>query len=161
MRGKRLGDPAATRSGAPSLPTRRTPDSPVRERGSPTGQENLLVSGPACCSLSLGKGETWHKEKRAGGKLPSMAGWESGFGWIQTLQPMSGEEEIQDFWGQLWYFPNSHPRPDWDRVRACQGENLVWIRRDLWRSKSFLPCWGGRRLDRVAIQVEIRGAVLG
>lgn len=49
-----------------------------------------------------------------------------------------GEEEIQDFWGQLWSSPKSQA-PRGARVRGKKGENLVWVRRDLWESKDFSP----------------------
>jgi hypothetical protein len=45
-------------------------------------------------------------------------------------------EEIQEFWGQLWFVPNATSRA---RVREVRDESLVWIRRDLWLAKSFKP----------------------
>jgi hypothetical protein len=68
--------------------------------------------------------------------------WRAGYrveGGSKPRNPPREEEEIQDFWGQLWFFPNSKPNPDPARVRARRGENLVWVRRDLWRAKTFVP----------------------
>jgi hypothetical protein len=60
-----------------------------------------------------------------------------------------GDEDIYDFWGELWFIPNSLPSLPRARVRVKEGENLVWIRRDLWRSKSFTPtdCFSIREGD--------------
>ena len=49
--------------------------------------------------------------------------------------PLEGDE-IQDFWGQLWFVPNSNPRV---RFREERDKDLVWIHRDLWLAKSFEP----------------------
>lgn len=51
-------------------------------------------------------------------------------------------EDLHNFWGQLWYIPNHHPKPPnsaRSRARVKEGETLVWIRRDLWKAKSFEP----------------------
>jgi hypothetical protein len=47
--------------------------------------------------------------------------------------PFDDSEEIEDFWGQLWIIPNSKPA----KARVRVKRSLVWIRRDLWVSKSF------------------------
>jgi hypothetical protein len=49
---------------------------------------------------------------------------------------LEDEEEIQNFWGQLWFVPKTNP-VERTRVREARGEDLVWIRRDLWLAKTF------------------------
>lgn len=68
-----------------------------------------------------------------------MAGLEPGQGGIQTLQPIDRRGRDLGLLGQLWCIPNLQTSPSQARVRNRKGENLVWIRRDLWRSKSFNP----------------------
>lgn len=53
-----------------------------------------------------------------------------------THNPLEDEEEIQNFWGQLWFVPKTNP-VERTRVREARGEDLVWIRRDLWLAKTF------------------------
>ena len=48
------------------------------------------------------------------------------------------EGDVEDLFGQLWFIPSASPSPC-GRARVCRKENLVWIRKDLWDSKSFEP----------------------
>lgn len=57
----------------------------------------------------------------------------------RTRNPQHGEDEVQDLWGQLWFFPNSQSSCDGARVRDEKRDNLVWVRRDLLNSKAFDP----------------------
>ena len=60
-------------------------------------------------------------------------------GGSKPYNPPDEEDEVQSFWGQLWYVPKLKPSLPRSRVRVCEGDNLVWIKRDLWRDKSFKP----------------------
>ena len=57
----------------------------------------------------------------------------------KPYNPSIEKNKIQDFWGQLWYIPNRLTSLHRARVRDRKGENLVWNKRELWRSKSFNP----------------------
>lgn len=63
-------------------------------------------------------------------------------------------------------FPNRSPPTLRSRVRREGVENLVWIRKDLWRTKVFdplwlLPCWREWFVGCFTFQAAVRGAVLG
>lgn len=58
---------------------------------------------------------------------------------LESCNPSEDEEDIEDFWGQLWFILKSKPSLPRSRVRAKSGESLVWIRQDLWRAKAFSP----------------------
>lgn len=110
---------------------RRLPSSPVREHG---------------------RGRTWHGDPKGSERTPSSHG-DPRRRRVEKRQPRTlrvwictqersfthhpgGEGELQDFWGQHWFTPNSNPSPSKARVREPH-ERLVWIRRELWNSKSF------------------------
>lgn len=48
--------------------------------------------------------------------------------------PLEEGDEIQAFWGQLWFMPSSIPKSP--QTRGPE-RSLVWIRRDLWEKKTF------------------------
>jgi len=48
------------------------------------------------------------------------------------------EGEVEDIFGQLWFIPSASPS-SCGRARVCKGENLVWIRKNIWDSKHFEP----------------------
>ena len=51
---------------------------------------------------------------------------------------MEDDGAIQEFYGQLWFIPRDPPNLG-IRVQKREEvfENLVWVRKDLWESKSF------------------------
>jgi hypothetical protein len=62
---------------------------------------------------------------------------------VRSRNPNSTGEEgaIEEFFGQLWLFPSAgSSQPEKARVSQRDSQaHLVWIRRDLWESKSFTP----------------------
>lgn len=47
------------------------------------------------------------------------------------------EDEIHEFWGQLWLIPHSKTQLQPPRVRSEDRFGLVWVRKDLWERKEF------------------------
>jgi hypothetical protein len=54
--------------------------------------------------------------------------------------PLDEDGAIEEFFGQLWFFPSEKKRTS-SRVSQNQETrgDLIWIRRDLWKTKSFSP----------------------
>lgn len=164
-REERLGDSPAIRGGVPSPPTRVTPDSPVRERGAPSRSGASLCEGPpASLPWRWGRcGET--KENQ----VACSRTWRARSRIRATPKPTNlewDEDDIQSFWGQLWYIPKSILPQSRARVRVKEGEHLVWIKKDLWSAKSFNPtdCYSvgeGDYWSEAPSKVVLRGGVLG
>lgn len=57
----------------------------------------------------------------------------------RTRYPLEEGSEIQSFWGQLWQIPKSKSRNQQPSVREARQVNLVWVRRELWDSRSLAP----------------------
>jgi hypothetical protein len=51
--------------------------------------------------------------------------------------PLDEDGAIEEFFGQLWFFP-SEKKTTTTSSRVSQN-HLVWIHRDLWKTKSFSP----------------------
>ena len=85
--------------------------------------------------------ETWHTrvaigEARGLRRGPTLQPRHEG----RSDPPSTVEDEgaIQEFYGQLWFIPRDPPNLG-IRVQKREEvfENLVWVRKDLWESKSF------------------------
>jgi hypothetical protein len=78
---------------------------------------------------------------------------QGGFG--RHAGPATQEDEgvIQELYGQLWLIPNPSPphscRHQGSRVHGEPVEDLVWIQKSLWESKTFRPkdCYQVTRRD--------------
>ena len=55
----------------------------------------------------------------------------------RSTPPEDDEGATQEFYGQLWFVPDSSPSLPRVWRGKVAAENLVWIRRDLWEKKSF------------------------
>ena len=59
----------------------------------------------------------------------------------QIRDPDDEEGAILEFFGQLWFIPESSPKQPW--VRSGKGgderDYLVWIKKSLWENNSFTP----------------------
>lgn len=130
----------ATLRGKDFPPTRWFSETPVRERGS-------LSRGGAPTTRDEDRIWLVAKEKLRGGLEPRQVestppwrvrGRERGSG-VETRDPWEDDDEIEYFWGHLWFVPKSKPVLSVARVRVEQRRGLVWVRKELWLSKSFEP----------------------
>lgn len=56
---------------------------------------------------------------------------------LPKIQYPEVEDGIEEFWGQLWFIPQSESRIQPPRVSEEVRASLVWVRKDLWEQKQF------------------------
>lgn len=124
------------RAGLPEPLRQVPPSSPVRVQGSPARvrRSNGSSSGKGGHGLSDPRRNVDPASPRR-----QMAGSQSRFAPRSRARLAEEEDEVEEFWGQLWCIPQNKlkPQPSRARVGRDNRSNLVWVRRDLWRSKQF------------------------
>lgn len=102
----------ATSGGAPAPPERRLPNSPVREHGFPPRSNRVVfAAGPTGSRTTSGGRHGERREKQVSSPRQWWTqGWTSNPSKPRAHAESREEDEIQAYWGQLWFFPKSNPR---------------------------------------------------
>lgn len=131
----------ATPRGKDFPPVCRLLETPVRERGTPPRSRALASKlGPPIGASGIG-GRHGRIEGVQVSSSPSLErrirAFQTKGERSRTRYPDEEEDEIQSFWGQLWFFPTTNTEKNNARVIDNKRSNLLWIRKDLWEARSF------------------------
>jgi hypothetical protein len=140
MKGKMRGHPSPSSTATqppPPPPRARTASSPIREKGLPP---RACETPPKTDQRRTRGNLRWGTER-----AHHLQTWERGESRRHTGPVEQGDEGvIQEFFGQLWFVPESfsphthrhhHSHRHGSRVDGEPIDNLVWIRKSLWESK--------------------------
>ncbi|TVU37081.1 hypothetical protein EJB05_15547, partial [Eragrostis curvula] len=156
--------PGPTRS-TTALPTSGDPPSPTQPQATPHERPESSAQGAQRIFKEAGLSrsgarvaEGSHPGCATHGKIVTSERGEADEGdpWGKRIlnEDSDGEEEqVEDFFGQLWSIPSTPPRV---RVRPRSTSNLVWVRKELAVAKSFgaSDCYPARAADQWKAEVK-------